>query len=437
MELYNEDDLNLEKKSKLPRIIGIIIILLTIIMVVIIFGIIYLRETVMKISLNDVDAAELENIFYFEETENGSELYIPIRKIAKYFSYEDYRGDYKYKSEDATKCYVKNEYETAMFILDSDVLVKTRGNSDYEYVKLDKKVFEKDGELYTTIDGIKKAYNVEFTYNTEKKKISIYTMDYLVDIYAKYLKLENYEATFTDKKAIFENMLIVQTNKQYGVIEASTGNPILESKYDLVSYLPNTTDFLVKSNNKYGIVSKDGSVKVKIAYDEIKIMDNANGLYLVKQKNLYGVVDIKGNTIIQPEYQQIGIDITKFSQNGVENQYILLNELIPIKNNNLWGFFNLNGEQVTEFKYTNIGCTSSKIASSYPVIVIPSYKVIIVEKDKYYNLMYTNGTEIINGYVLDSVYMNSDISTGQNTFTMSYNGKTNDVEEFLAKIDQQ
>lgn len=437
MELYNEDDLNLEKKSKLPRIIGIIIILLTIIMVVIIFGIIYLRETVMKISLNDADAAELENIFYFEETENGSELYIPIRKIAKYFSYEDYRGDYKYKSEDATKCYVKNEYETAMFILDSDVLVKTRGNSDYEYVKLDKKVFEKDGELYTTIDGIKKAYNVEFTYNTEKKKISIYTMDYLVDIYAKYLKLENYEATFTDKKAIFENMLIVQTNKQYGVIEASTGNPILESKYDLVSYLPNTTDFLVKSNNKYGIVSKDGSVKVKIAYDEIKIMDNENGLYLVKQKNLYGVVDIKGNTIIQPEYQQIGIDITKFSQNGVENQYILLNELIPIKNNNLWGFFNLKGEKITDFKYTNIGCTSSKIASSYPVIVIPSYKVIIVEKDKYYNLMYTNGTEIINGYVLDSVYMNSDISTGQNTFTMSYNGKTNDVEEFLAKIDQQ
>ena len=437
MELYNEDDLNLEKKSKLPRIIGIIIILLTIIMVVIIFGIIYLRETVMKISLNDVDAAELENIFYFEETENGSELYIPIRKIAKYFSYEDYRGDYKYKSEDATKCYVKNEYETAMFILDSDVLVKTRGNSDYEYVKLDKKVFEKDGELYTTIDGIKKAYNVEFTYNTEKKKISIYTMDYLVDIYAKYLKLENYEATFTDKKAIFENMLIVQTNKQYGVIEASTGNPILESKYDLVSYLPNTTDFLVKSNNKYGIVSKDGSVKVKIAYDEIKIMDNANGLYLVKQKNLYGVVDIKGNTIIQPEYQQIGIDITKFSQNGVENQYILLNELIPIKNNNLWGFFNLKGEKITDFKYTNIGCTSSKVASSYPVIVIPSYKVIIVEKDKYYNLMYTNGIEIINGYVLDSVYMNSDISTGQNTFTMSYNGKTNDVEEFLAKIDQQ
>ena len=52
MELYNEDDLNLEKKSKLPRIIGIIIILLTIIMVVIIFGIIYLRETVMKMQQN-------------------------------------------------------------------------------------------------------------------------------------------------------------------------------------------------------------------------------------------------------------------------------------------------------------------------------------------------------------------------------------------------
>lgn len=434
MELYNEDDLKTRKKSKLPMIIGVMIILLVIMMIVIIYGIIYLQSTITEITLDGKSASDLEQIFYIEETENGSELYVPIRKIAQYFSYEDYRGDYKYKSEDETKCYVKNEYETAMFELDSNILVKTRGNSDYEYLQLDKKVFEKDGELYTTIDGIKKAYNVEFTYDSEKKEIEIYTMDYLVEIYAKHLKIEDYEATFSDKKAIFENMLIVQTNKQYGVINATTGESILESKYDLVSYLPNTTDFLVKSNSKYGIVSKEGQVKVKIAYDEIKIMDNQNGLYLIKQNNLYGVVDINGQTIIQPEYQQIGLDISKFSQNGVENQYILLDELIPIKNNNLWGFFNLKGEKVRDFTYTNIGCTTSTVTNSYPVIVIPSYKVIIVEKDKHYNLMLINGNEIINGYVLESVYMKSNISTGENTFTMTYNGNVRDVEEFLASI---
>ena len=55
-------------------------------------------------------------------------MYIPIRKIAKFLGYEDYRGDYKIKSEDETKCYVKNDYEIAMFSMDSNTLTKTKGN---------------------------------------------------------------------------------------------------------------------------------------------------------------------------------------------------------------------------------------------------------------------------------------------------------------------
>ena len=38
--------------------------------------------------------------------------------------------------------------------MDSNTLIKTRGDSDYEYIQLDEKVFEKDGELYTTPTGI-------------------------------------------------------------------------------------------------------------------------------------------------------------------------------------------------------------------------------------------------------------------------------------------
>lgn len=74
-------------------------------------------------------------------------------------------------------------------------------------------------------------------------------------------------------------------------------------------------------------------------------MDNQNELYLVKQNNLYGVIDTKGKTIISPEYKQIGIDISKFTQNGIENQYVLLNKIIPVKNNqDLWGIFDIKGQ---------------------------------------------------------------------------------------------
>ena len=430
MELY--DDTQEKKKSKLSTIITISIIILILITILIIYLIIYLRSTITTITLDDADASELEDVFYIEE--NTKNLYIPIRKIASYFKYEDYSGDYKYKSEDQSKCYVTNKEETVMFTLDSNVIVKTRGNSDYEYIEIDEKVFEREGELYTTIKGIEETFNVEFEYNPEKNTIAIYTLDYLIQNYTTRLGIQNYSTEFSDKKAIFENMLIIKSNNQYGVINAMTGQPILETKYDSIAYLPNTTDFLIKTNEKYGIISKEAEIKIKTVYDSIKIMDNANGLYLVSQNNLYGVLNTEGEVIIGPQYEQIGINIEGYAQNGIESQYIILDELIPVKNNNLWALFNIKGDQITEFEYNGLGCSSSKVANTYPVLVIPSYKIIIVNKNNLYNLMKVDGEEIIDGYVLDSIYMKTDITTGKNTYYMTANGRTENLEERLQQL---
>lgn len=439
MELYEEVDN--KKKSKLPMIIGILLTALIILIIVIIGTIIYLKQSVMQIIVNGQNKNEIEKLLYIPEDDN-TKLYIPIRAIAKYLNYNDFRGDYKIKSEDSTKCYVKNENEIAMFTKDSDTLVKTRGDSDYEYVKLEEKVLEKDGELYTTPSGIEKAFNTLFEYNANKKNINIYTMDYLNKMYASKLKIDGetvkLSEEYSDQKAIFEGLIIVIKNNIYGVVDVESGNPILEFKYEDIKYLPATSDFLVKSNNKYGVIGKDISIKVRTVYDEIKIMDNQNELYLVKQNNLYGVIDTKGKTIISPEYKQIGIDISKFTQNGIENQYVLLNKIIPVKNNqDLWGIFDIKGQLVKDFIFTGIGCSSSnlsKIANSYPAVVIPSYQVIIVEKDKHYNIITTSGEELIPTYVLETIYLKTNTETGENTFYMAYNNneKVMSVEEWLA-----
>ena len=414
---------------------------LIILIIVIIGTIIYLKQSVMQITVNGQNKNEIEKLLYIPEDDN-TKLYIPIRAMAKYLNYNDFRGDYKIKSEDSTKCYVKNENEIAMFTKDSDTLVKTRGDSDYEYVKLEEKVLEKDGELYTTPSGIEKAFNTLFEYNANKKNINIYTMDYLNQMYASKLKIDGetvkLSEEYSDQKAIFEGLIIVIKNNIYGVVDVESGNPILEFKYEDIKYLPATSDFLVKSNNKYGVIGKDTSIKVRTVYDEIKIMDNQNELYLVKQNNLYGVIDTKGKTIISPEYKQIGIDISKFTQNGIENQYVLLNKIIPVKNNqDLWGIFDIKGQLVKDFIFTGIGCSSSnlsKIANSYPAVVIPSYQVIIVEKDKHYNIITTSGEELIPTYVLETIYLKTNTETGENTFYMAYNNneKVMSVEEWLA-----
>lgn len=431
MELYDED--KEQKKSKVPMIIGISIVILVLLTIFVVAQIMHLKKLVTKINIDNVRNIKIEEIFYFTSTEDGIELYLPIIKMANFIRYEGFIGDYKIKSEDKTKCYVTSENETVMFSLDSDTITKINENSEIEYVKLDKPIVEINGELYTTINGVEKSFNILFTHDENFRNVNIYTMNFLVTKNAAQRKLAKYSTEFADQKAIFENMIIYEENKKYGVINAKTGESILEAKYENIAYLPATTNFLVKSNGKYGIVTKEAKNVIKIIYDEIITMDTQNELYLVKQKDIYGVVDSKGNIIIEPEYKQIGVDISKYTQNGVDNKYVLVDSVIPIKNETgLWALFNMKGEKITDFKYTDIGCTVITATNSYPTLVIPSDKIIVVQEDKKYDLVTNTGEELTPG--IDSVYLKTDTKTGDNKFFMTYNGKTLAVEELLKSI---
>ena len=438
MELY--DETSEQKKSKAPMIIGISIAILVVITILIVIGIIYLKNSITIINIDQVRNSEIEEIFYIETNEKGTQLYLPIIKMAKYLGYEGFNGDYKEKSEDRTKCHVTSENETAMFTQDSDILIKINDNSVNEYIKLDKPVFEKDGELYTTVYGIEKAFNVLFATDKKYKNVDIFSMEHLIQYYAKELKLENYLPEFSDKKAIFKNMMIIEENDQFGVIDIATKKYLLENKYDEIKYIPATTEFLVKSNNKYGIISVEENLietKIKIIYDEIKIMDNRQGLYLVRQNDLYGVVNFEGITIIEPEFKQIGINPDKFIQNKVENGYILLDEILPVQSTDgLWGLYNIKGEKITELKYSGVGCPTSPVGNTYPVLVIPNHKIIVVQKDKSYNLVTFEGEELISGTEIGAVYLKQNTATGENQYFMTSgnNEKVMNIEEWLASI---
>jgi len=438
MELYDEQkELS---KSKVPLIIGICITVLIIMTITVIYGIFYLKSTITTISIDNVRNTEIEKIFYIESTEEGKELYIPIIKMANFLKYEGFNGDYKNKSEDKTKCHVTCDDETAMFSLDSDVLVKIAKNSEKEYIKLDKPVFEMNGELYTTIQGVEKAFNISFAHDKKFKNIEINTMNFLVEYCANALKIEKFSDIFSDKKAIFEEMIIIQENGQYGVLNVTTKQKVLETKYQDIKYLPTTSEFLIKSNGKYGVMTKEATTKIKTVYDEIKEIDNKNGLYLVKKNNAYGVIDTAGNVIIEPDYKQIGLsDISKYIENGVDSKYVLLDEIIPVQNSdNLWAFFNLQGEKITDFIYTGVGSESSPATNSYPALVVPSHKMIVVKNDKKYNLITFDGEEMILGNILDAVYFKYDVTTGENKYymTLSNNTKVINIEEWLTSIGE-
>lgn len=449
MRLLDEEEIqrNRLKNQKKKKSLIIIIILLSILSALIIAFIVYREYNPNKITtyINGQEVKNFDSILDLEPDENGkTQIYVPIKDVAEYFGYKSYNGDYTKKSEEQDKCYViKEDSEVAMYTAKSNKMYKLNlqnKNNNYEDWELDKKVFEANGKLYTTIDGIEKGYNVSFNYNEKKKRITIYTMDYLVQSYAKPFEttpLKGYEKTEIDiencnnNKAIFNNMLIVNADGKYGVINVSDNSFILEPKYDNIEYVQYSSDFLVQSGKKKGIISKESKTKVNAVYDELTLIDRKNNLYRIKKDNLYGVINDKDKVIIHPENSKIGIDINEFSYSGVKNGYILLDSLIPVEQDGKWAFYDTKGKLLTDgFVFDKIGCSVGNSNNVYSLLEIPEYNVVVVGNDNgQYTFMNTKGKYDILPFVFEQIYMK--ISSGEISYYMKYNNKTYDVPKYL------
>lgn len=438
MNLMEESFQNREEKKK-KRVTGIIlgaIIFLVILIIAITAYLLYIQSTTLRLTLNGQRNEKLKEILVFE---NDGTIYAPIKEIASYLGYESYKGEYTDRSEDQSKCYVQSENEVANFSLGSNKIYKLdlSNGTNYEYVYSKKPVKAMNGILYASAETIEKAFNVSFEYDQKKNRISILTVPYLIEAYSNRVLDYGYTQisdVFANQKAILQNMLVVQkgeSNKQCGVIDIE-GNVVLEAKYDNITYLPQVGDFLVKSNNKVGILSANRETKVQIMYDSIELMDMDAGLYLAKKDNKYGVLDLKGNVKIYIENDEVGMDVSKFEQNNIKNKYLLGGNLIPVRQDKQWGLFDKNGNQVVDFQYDSFGYVATSNRNALNLLVIPEYNVIVACKDKKYTLLNSVGEELFVAPVADDIYMT--ISGGQRHYYITANNRTMDAEVYLDRI---
>ena len=436
MNLLDEDFSN-NKGNKTKNIVKIIIVFMVLIVIAII-GIfsymMYLKGTVLRVYVNDQESGDVKNLLVFE---NDGTIYVPVRTIATYLGYSSYNGEYSNRSEDNSKCYVQCEQEVANLTLNSNKIYKLNleeNKDNYTYIYMDKPVKAINGELYITTDGMQKVFNTTFSYDQESNKIMIDTVPYLVTFYAN--KVLDYGYTslselFENEKGVIKNILVVTDDKYYGVINATDGTEILECKYDEIRYQESTGDFIVCSDDKYGIIGTDKKTKVTISYDSIELMDYDAGLYLVSRNNRYGVINLNGNNVIYAENEQIGVDISRFAENDLKTGYILVNSLIPVKRNNKWGLFNTDGKQVVEFEYDSLGYIANSNREATNLLVIPDYNVIVACINNRYTLLNSSGEQPIKAFV-DDIYM--IINGGKKQYLMNANNKTYDVEEYLDRL---
>ena len=458
MTLLDEEDINKpQKKKKLKSMIIVSIIVLSIIFIGILILLLYIAKNPNEdgVYINGkIISSDIENLFIFQKDENGNDkIYIAIREFAKLtnssLKYSSYKGDYNPKTEDDSKCYIiKENREVTIYTKDSDIIYKLNlenNSSEYEKYKISNKVFYSNGQLYTSINGIEKGFNVSILYDEKNKnKIKIESMDNLILESKKrldkmssgeYGKLSAETSTMSNAKTVFENLLIVKTeNNQYGIAKVDNSPKfILEPKYDNISYICESESFLVSSNQKNGIFSKEGKMKIDILYDEIISMGQDYGFYIVKLDNKYGVVDGNGKIIIHPENEKIGIDISAFTYNNVKNGFVLLNKLIPVKKKGLWAFYDTNGKLLTDKEkfYKSIGCINTNgETNTYSLLEIPECDVVVVQdtNDKY-SFVNTQGDDTILPFVFNSIYIK--VVDGERKFLMQRNEKKYDVVETL------
>lgn len=422
-----------DKSKKMAKVILVFIVLIVLIIIGIIGTMAYIQSNTMKLTIDGALNEKVKEMLIFQ----GDKIYVPIKGIASYLGYECYNGEYKDKSEDPSKCYIQGTNEIANFSLNSNKIYKLNlqeRDSNYEYFYLDEKVVAYNGELYTTTQGIETAFNVSFEYNPETKRITIFTLPYLVQGYTSavldygYVELSD---NFTNQKAILQNMLVVKKDKEqnkFGVIDATNGNAIIEAKYDKITYLPNSGEFKVESNKKVGIITKTKDTRVQLIYDSIELMDSDAGLYLVKRDDKYGVIDTRGNIKIYVEYDEIGIDPDKFEKNDIKNGYILVNNLIPVRKDKLWGLYNKNGKLIVDIEYDSFGYIASSNKEAMNLLVIPNYNVIVTCSNKKYGLINASG-EVVLGTFTDDIYL--AIESGENRYYMIHNNNKIDAEGYL------
>lgn len=445
MDLF-ENDL-LEEKKKVKKIgtallISIIIVILLILGVV--MAIVYYKSMQLGIFINGV-ASPISNTTVI--TEDSGKMYISIRELSKRLGYSYYNGTYGTASEDNRKGFVQNETdeEVAAFEMNSKKIYKTllnnnAKNNEYDYLYIDEPIKFINGNLYTTIEGIQKIFNSDINYNPKNNKIIIRTLDNLEQYYTSIVANYGYnqlDERFYNTKAIISKMLIVRNNSgKYGVIDLN-GNVIIGAKYDDITYIETTNEFLVENNKKVGIVNNLGKTKISLEYEELKLLDNDSGLYLAKLNNKYGVLNKQGAIIVYIEYDSIGIDKTLYKESDITNPYLLYNNCIPVEKNKKWGIINTAGKTILPTDYDSIGCvvSTSQNRTANNAILLPDYEGIIIGKNvredsqnrKTYAVINPIGDTIVGFGGIDSIYYITE--NGKDIYQIESNGRKGNLDE--------
>lgn len=453
MDLVQENPMkdNRDKKLKIVLISLFTTIFLLIIVAIVIYF--YTQSVInkqLKVTIDGTTPTELSekisDTFYVE----NNQVYTSLRDISQFLGYTFYNGEYKQYSEDKSSGYATNNKELVTFSANSKEIRKypQLSQSEAQTFEIDEPIIARGDSIFISEKGLERAFNLKIEYVKNNNTIHISTLNYIVGLFEKSnskISVQDKDLddsiNFNNQKALLSNLVVIKEPDSglYGVETVNKGKyeSVITGRYASIEFIEGIEDFIVKtSDNKYGIIGKDGVTKIKPDYKAIEEIDKDLGLYLVtSDNNKQGVVNQNGKMIVYQDYDKIGLK-DSYGDTRVTNKYLLFNSCIPVMVNSKWGLIDRDGKLIAQPIYDGIGCsiTSSK-SNSTGCVLIPAFNGIVVEQDSVVNNtvvrkygIINNKGELLVNVVADQAYITT--SENKKTYYLSLQNQEIDIVKY-------
>lgn len=273
---------------------------------------------------------------------------------------------------------------------------ETIPSTEYEYFKLNNGVKYINDKIYASIDAVSLAFNVSISYDKSKKTIKICTLDYLDELASSIRKDKVETSKYVNKKLLKYGMCVIKDSEgNLGVGSYTDKEKVISSiascKYSDITFDESLGVLYVtnSSDNKPSILfldldNQEINKTMSTHYDDIKAIDKNFMYFLVKDNDKYGIIKDNGDFVLYTAFDEIGIDDGLYSD--ITNKYIIDDKYIPVRQDGLWGLYSVDGNKLIDPQYAEFGCSLAQSGES--VTVIPNVKedvdaaVFMYNKDK-------------------------------------------------------
>jgi len=474
----------IEERNRKKRVV-ITSILLCIVLIaamgIIIFFIKYNDSKTLKLYINGAQRQIPSTLF----VESNGVKYVNINNLASLLDINYTKGKYLAYDEDENSCFFTSLHEVvaitggettySKFLVDETESAGRARRAQAEAVAYGKNLSlasEQGTEevhplkypiqpstngFYVAMEDVPVMFNIIIN-TAEPYRIRINTASSLFKAAYNVVSKKGYTTisyTYENMRALLDGYMVAgESGIKMGLINTTTGQPIISCKYEKFVYLQNAKEFFVYVNNSCALFSADGKQIIKTSeFDNIAVLDQGktvdDRLYLVRKNGRYGVLNREGQVIIHPEYDYIGLKPEDFPRDStnktilseVKNTKVLFDKVIPVKNEGKYGLFGLDGSLVAPIEYLGFGfmytsevmsTVKTPVSGQSGVLIIPEslgIQGIVMKRNEGYGIFDCVREKLIIPTNHSEIY--KLLKGGVTTYYIVFDGNVMDLEQYL------